>query len=251
MMREYIELPPPVEVMGFPVIPFDSYSQALDYIGSRIAARKKTFCVALNPEKIYKARYHEPEIKEALENADMGICDGIGVCLAAWIMYGRFIRRCTGVDLFTGLVERAAKSGWRVFLLGASPESNEQACYKLQELHPSLRIVGRQHGYFNDVDEVVRQINDSDAELVFVAMGSPKQELWIKDNHPRINASFCMGVGGSFDVISGRARRAPRVFRLTGTEFLFRLVANPSRWKRQIVYPAFVFDVLRRRFLCR
>jgi exopolysaccharide biosynthesis WecB/TagA/CpsF family protein len=241
------DIPAPLNILGIPVIPFDSYSQAVDCIASRITARKKTFCVALNPEKVYRALY-DPVIENVLRNADIGICDGIGICLAAWIIYGKSIRRCTGVGLFMGLLDRAAVSGWQVFLLGASPDSNEQTYHKLEALYPGLRIVGRQHGYFGNGDEVVKQINDSKAELVFVAMGSPKQELWISENHPRINAPLCMGVGGAFDIISGKAKRAPWIFRQTGTEFLFRLVANPGRWKRQILYPAFMFEVFRRRF---
>ncbi|MFH1884015.1 MAG: WecB/TagA/CpsF family glycosyltransferase, partial [Planctomycetota bacterium] len=166
-------IPTPLNIMGIPVVPFESCSQAIDCIASRIAAHKKAFCVALNPEKVYKALY-DPVMKNVLGNADIGICDGIGICIAAWIMYGKSIRRCTGVDLFMGLIDRAAGSGWQVFLLGASPDSNEQTCRKLQASYPGLRIVGRQHGYFDNGDEVVRQINDSKAELLFVAMGSPK-----------------------------------------------------------------------------
>lgn len=245
--KKQAHIPTPIDIMGIPVVPFESYSQAIDCIASRIAAHKKTFCVALNPEKVYKALY-DPVMKKVLGNADIGICDGIGICLAAWIMYGKSIRRCTGADLFMGMIDRAAGSGWQVFLLGASPDSNEQTYHKLQALDPGLRIVGRQHGYFDDDDEVVKQINDSKAELVFVAMGSPKQELWISKNHSRINAPLCMGVGGAFDVISGKAKRAPWIFRRTGTEFLYRLMMGHSRWKRQILYPAFMFEVFRRRF---
>ncbi|GAH47619.1 unnamed protein product, partial [marine sediment metagenome] len=89
----------------------------------------------------------------------------------------------------------------------------------LIEMHPGLHIVGRRDGYFEDSAAVVDQINASRADLLFVAMGSPKQELWITEHRDAINASFCMGVGGTFDIISGKTRRAPKVFRKTGTEF--------------------------------
>jgi len=94
---------------------------------------------------------------------------------------------------------------------------------------------------------VVRTINASGADLLFVALGSPRQELWITKHRSDLRVSFCMGVGGTFDVISGKTRRAPGLFRRTGTEFLFRLIREPTRWRRQIVLPLFLFSVLKRR----
>ena len=124
-----------------------------------------------------------------------------------------------------------------LFLLGASAESNRQAAAALVERYPALQIVGREDGYFQDSEAIVRKINASDAELLFVAMGSPKQELWIAQHRDAIEAPFCMGVGGTFDVAAGTARRAPIIFQKTGTEFLFQLVTRPgwslaTRWRR-------------------
>ncbi|MEA3227255.1 MAG: WecB/TagA/CpsF family glycosyltransferase, partial [Planctomycetota bacterium] len=136
--------------------------------------------------------------------------------------------------------------GWGVYLLGASSQSNAAARSRLQETYPDLKIVGWQDGYFEDSDAVVEHINASGASLLFAAMGSPKQEHWISRHRHAINANFCMGVGGSFDIASGGLKRSPKVFRVTGTEFLFRLVMEPrKRWRIQKVLFSYFLRVMR------
>lgn len=233
-----------LSVLGVNVSSFESYEHAVQHVGQRLAARAKTFCVAINPEKVYNAR-QDRQLEALLNGTDMKICDGIGVSLAAGLLHGKRIRRCCGVDLFLALIAEAAKQSWKVFLYGAKPESNEGAYRKLKEKHPCLNIVGRCDGYEKDMAKVRDQINASGAELVFVAMGSPRQEYWIADNKDKVNASFLMGVGGSFDVLSGTAKRAPWLFRKTGTEFFYRLLSNPRRWRRQMALPKFVWEVLK------
>lgn len=220
--------PPPLSIMGIPVVPFETYDQALECIGEAIESNRKSFCVAINPIKVYNA-LHEPELQNLLRQADINICDGVGVSIASRILHGRGINRITGCDLFFRLLSLASQKQWGVYLLGASPESNSAARSRLQEMYPGLRIVGWQDGYFEDSRKVVEQINASKADLLFVAMGSPRQEYWIGRHRRQINASFCMGVGGSLDVASGNIKRAPKVFRLTGTEFLFRFVMEPRK----------------------
>lgn len=234
--------PAPIAVMGAQVVPFDSYGQAVDWVGQRLALRQKTFCVAINPEKLHHCS-KDALLAEALRDADAGICDGIGTALAAMVLHWRRVRRCTGCDLFLHLSAAAAERQWKVFLLGASEESNERAARGLRQRHPGLRIVGRRDGYFDSEEAVVRQVNESGADLLFVAMGSPRQEIFIHRNRRQIDAPFVMGVGGSFDVLSGKAKRAPALFRRTGTEFLFRLITSPGRWRRQLALPAFLAEL--------
>ena len=120
------------------------------------------------------------------------------------------------------------------FLLGASAESNAAARSKLKTMYPDLSLAGWQDGYFKDSSTVINKINSSGAKILFVAMGSPKQEYWIWQNWNSITVNFCMGVGGSFDIAAGNLNRAPKIFRATGTEFLFRLAKEPyKRWKIQ------------------
>jgi len=240
----------PLSILGVGVLPFELYDEAVAYVERTIMSGQKSFGVAINPEKLYQAA-QDGELMAALAQADMCICDGVGVALAARLLHGRWLKRCTGCDLFFRLIARAAEKGWRVFLLGASPESNLAACEVLSRQYPGLRIVGRRDGYFTDSGEIVRQINAGGADLLFVAMGSPRQELWIAEHRQELDAPFCMGVGGTFDVVSGKARRAPAVFRRTGTEFLFRLLSSPARWRRQAVLPLFLLKVLQEGLVLR
>ncbi len=239
--------PTPLSVMGIPVTPFETYEQALECIGEAIESRRKSFCVAINPIKVYNA-WHEPQLQDLLREADFNICDGIGVSIASRILHGRGLHRITGCDVFFRLLARASEKQWRVYLLGASPQSNAAARAQLQQRYPGLRIVGWQDGYFQDSQKVIEQINASKADLVFVAMGSPKQEYWIWHHRRQINASFCMGVGGSFDIASGNLKRAPKVFRMTGTEFLFRFLLEPrKRLSHQKILLFFLLRILGRR----
>jgi N-acetylglucosaminyldiphosphoundecaprenol N-acetyl-beta-D-mannosaminyltransferase len=231
-------------ILGTRVSVLGSYDEAVHLIQQRIASKRPTFCVAINPEKVYRAKY-DTRLNWVLDSANIRICDGIGVSLAAMVLYRRRLPRCTGIDLFLILARISAQEGWRVFLLGASPEVNHATCDALASQFPGLKIVGSQHGYFEDSAAVVESINKSRADLLFVGMGSPRQEFWISEQMPHLKTSFCMGVGGSFDVVSGAAKRAPALFRKTGTEWLYRLLAQPSRLRRQRVLPFFALEIIR------
>jgi N-acetylglucosaminyldiphosphoundecaprenol N-acetyl-beta-D-mannosaminyltransferase len=239
-------LPAPLPLMGVKVTPFRDYLHATETVKHLIDSKQKAFSAAINPEKIYLSK-SDMRVRNLLNQAEICICDGIGAALAVRILYGKSIGRITGVALFYELIRASAQNNWKVFLLGASPETNVGAYQKLLNDNPSLQIVGRQDGYFKDTDEVVKKINDSGADLLFVAMGSPKQEIWIAENRDRINAPFCMGVGGTFDVVNGSVKWAPAFYRKTGTEWLYRLVSEPKRWRRQLVLPKFVWLLFRYR----
>ena len=237
-----------LDVLGIRLTNLRSYAHAVDSIVGRIQRAQKTFCVAINPEKIYRAQ-SDPALRALMDSADVHICDGIGAKMAARVLHGTRVGRITGVQLFFRLMARAEQTGLGVFLLGASAESNKGACKKLCEIHPRLRIVGTQDGYFENDEEVVRRINTSGADMLFVAMGSPRQEEWIVQHRGTIKAPYCMGIGGTLDVVSGRVTWAPKIFRKTGTEWLYRLVTEPRRWKRQLVLPRFALLILKARVL--
>jgi len=227
-----------------PVDVFPTYAAAMETVRGRVSAGIRTFCVAMNPEKLYRAR-RDAGLRAILQHADMRICDGVGLSLASRMLYGSPIPRCTGVDLFLTVIELAVAQNWSIFLLGASPESNAGACRELQRRFPRLRIAGSREGFFSDSQEVVRTINESGADLLFVAMGSPRQEFWIAEHRSELRTGFCMGVGGTLDVLAGIAKRAPAIFRRTGTEWLFRLITDPRRARRQIALPLFAWEVLK------
>jgi N-acetylglucosaminyldiphosphoundecaprenol N-acetyl-beta-D-mannosaminyltransferase len=237
-------IPDSISILGTRVSIFDTYDDAVQLIRHRISSRRPTFCVAINPEKVYRAT-RDPGLSRVLGSAHVRICDGIGISLASMLLYRRRLPRCTGIDLFLKLIHLSAEEGWKVFLLGASPHSNAAACRVLANTYPGLRIVGSQDGYFKNSSAVVEQINESGADLLFVAMGTPRQEFWISEQMPRLRTSFCMGVGGSLDVVGGSGKRAPALFRKAGMEWLFRLLVQPSRLQRQMVLPLFMVEILR------
>ena len=229
-----------IQVMGVGVTPFQGYGHAVKTVESVIDNKKSAFIAAINPEKLYAAQ-SDPELRAILNKPEICICDGIGAALAVRLLSGLKIPRVTGVSLFFELIQMAAKNGRRVFLLGGAPDVNELAVEKLHSDYPQLNLVGHHHGYFDDSDKMAGIIGAANADIVFVAMGSPKQELWIAEHHDRISAPVFMGIGGTLDVVSGRVKWAPAFFRKTGTEWLYRLVSEPKRWRRQLALPKFLF----------
>jgi len=232
-----------VEVLGTPITCFCSYEHVTEFIVQRVRADKKTFCVVINPEKVCFAR-RDPSFAAIVRQGHIHICDGIGTAIAVRWIAGWRIPRITGVDLFFRLVEAAERERLSVFLLGAKPEVSQCATDVLRKRYPRLQITGARDGYFTDASEVVRQINASGADMLFVALGSPRQEQWLGQHLNAIRVPFCMGIGGSLDVLSGRVRRAPEFFQKTGTEFLYRLVCEPQRWRRQSILPRFAVKVM-------
>jgi N-acetylglucosaminyldiphosphoundecaprenol N-acetyl-beta-D-mannosaminyltransferase len=231
------------EVLGIPITCFCSYDHATEFIVQRIRQRRQTFCVAINPEKVCAA-CRDASFGDLVRKGHIHICDGVGTAMAVRWIAGWRIPRITGVELFLALVEIAARARLRIFLLGAKAEVNQRAGAVLRARYPDLQIAGWHDGYFQDATEVIGQINDSGADMLFAALGSPRQERLLAEPLEKIRTPFCMGVGGSFDVLSGSVKRAPAFFRRTGTEFLYRLVREPRRWRRQSVLPGFAVRVL-------
>ena len=205
---------------------------------------------AVNPEKVIHAQ-HDPELLATLRGAGLLIPDGIGIVLAAYLLGLGHAERVPGAELMPKLCERAASKGYTVFLFGASAEVNQQAFAVLKERYPGIRIVGSQHGYVTqeNMPAIVARINECLPDILFVALGSPMQERWMTRYLPTLNVKVCQGVGGTFDVIAGRVKRAPLVFRTLHLEWFYRLLSQPSRILRQTALPIFAFHVLRKRLL--
>jgi N-acetylglucosaminyldiphosphoundecaprenol N-acetyl-beta-D-mannosaminyltransferase len=222
----------------------DTYDELAVKLLQDIDKGRKSFIVAINPEKIMKAQ-EDRELKSLLNQATYQIPDGIGVILASKLKKGRIRERVTGIDMMLKLCKEAMNNGKRIFLYGAKPGIADEAKAKLEEMFPGILIVGTLNGYEKNEEVIERTINDSGAEIVFVALGSPAQENWIIAHKEKLNPSVYQGVGGSFDVISGRLNRAPAVFQKFGLEWLYRLLKEPWRWKRQLELPRFLLRVLR------
>jgi N-acetylglucosaminyldiphosphoundecaprenol N-acetyl-beta-D-mannosaminyltransferase len=195
---------------------------------------------AVNPEKVMAARAN-PGLLDVLGRAGLLLPDGIGVVAAARLLGLGRMERVPGCEFMLALCDLAARRGHGIFLFGGSPDTNVEAEHVLRGRFPGLRVVGRQHGYVSgaEMPELIERINASGADLLFVALGSPKQEGWIDTHRSRLRVKVCQGVGGTFDVISGRVRRAPRLFRAAHLEWFYRLAAQPTRLARQRALPRF------------
>lgn len=198
---------------------------------------------ALNPAKVAMAQ-KSPELRGALQRAEVLFPDGHGVCWAARLITGRAIQRVPGIDLATALLAQAAERGLGVYLLGARAEVNEVAAQVLRRHHPGLSIVGTRHGFFSREEDraIVEEINRAGPRILFVALGSPAQELWIDRYFDVLEVDVALGVGGSFDVYAGAVARAPSRWRRVGLEWLYRLLRQPDRVKPFLkTHPRFVW----------
>ena len=232
-----------IDILG---VGFDSLTaeQAVLRAIEVMRSGKKAYIVTPNPEIVWKAR-RGGDLLTALNNAWLVLPDGIGIILAAKIL-GRPLRsgRVPGIDFAESLLKEMAETGGRVFLLGAKPGIATEAGEKLADKYHGLIISGATDGYFTDAEAAISQINQTPTDLVLVCLGSPKQELWMAEYGGRLNASLCIGLGGSLDVFAGKTKRAPAFFRRFGVEWLYRLIREPYRIKRMIKLPLFVLAVL-------
>jgi N-acetylglucosaminyldiphosphoundecaprenol N-acetyl-beta-D-mannosaminyltransferase len=222
----------------------DNYEQLASKLMEDIDRNRKSFIVAINPEKIMKAQEDE-RLRELLNQATYQIPDGIGVILASIIKGGKIRSRVTGIDMMLRLCQEASIHGKKIFLYGAKPGVADEAKRKLEEKFPGIQIVGTMHGYEKDEKVVIDAINQSQADILFVALGSPTQEYWIVKHMHSLVPKVYQGVGGSFDVVSGRLKRAPLIFQKLGLEWLYRLIKEPWRWKRQLVLPKFLIKAIK------
>jgi len=236
--------PARIEILGVPV-DCVSMTTALDYVDELLRGGEAGTVLAINPEKVIKAR-QDPVLLGQLKTAALLIPDGIGIVGAARLLGLANIERVPGIDLMMRICERAAERGYRVFLYGAVPEVNAAASEALAAAFPGLRIVGRQHGYLSEAEmpALVSAINNSGADILLAALGSPRQEQWMATHLAQLRIKVCQGVGGSFDVLAGTVRRAPASWRDRNMEWAYRLLSQPRRLMRQTALPRFAFQVL-------
>ncbi len=233
-----------VVVLG---VPFDRVDQraAMRRIAELASSEGFHLVVTGNPELVVAAQ-RSPELLEVVWSASLVVADGVGVVWASRRLGDPLPERVAGVELMQALCGWAASEGRPVFLLGGRPGVPEAAAKNLVLRFPGLRVAGTHHGYFSGRDnEVVEQVARSGAHLLFCGLGSPFQELWLWRNRHRLGVRVAMGVGGSLDVLAGRIPRAPKWIRGAQLEWLYRLVREPRRWRRQLALPRFAWAVLR------
>lgn len=214
-------------------------------------ARRACF---VNADCVNLARRHA-EYREALRTADLVFADGIGMRLAG-IVLGRRVRdNVNGTDLFPRLCEALEKRGKRIFLLGARPGTAEQLAAWIAGRYPGIVVAGCRDGYFPPADEadVIQQVRGSRSDLLLVAFGAPRQDVWVDQHLAELGVKVAVGVGGLFDFFSGRIPRAPLWLRRLGMEWCYRLYQEPRRLARRYLLgnPVFLARVLRERIAGR
>ena len=225
-----------VQLFGVPIDNL-TLGETLDRIEEMIRNGATHQHVVVNVDKIVKLQTDE-RLRQAILSCDLINADGQPVVWASRILGEPLKERVTGVDLFSSLVQRCAERDFRPYFLGAKQEVVSRVADILRARHPRLQIAGWRNGYWTAEEErqVVEEIRRSRPDVLFVAMSSPKKELFLNTWKQELRIPFVMGVGGTFDVVAGEVKRAPRWMQRSGLEWLFRLVQEPRRmWRRYLV----------------
>ena len=234
------EGPASVEVLGCRLDCVD-IEEATERILAFARSNRSAQVVTLGTEMVVAAQ-HDVRFRAALAASALNVCDTVGVLAAARRRGARISARVTGIELLERLCAAAADEALPIYLLGAAPGVAIEAARLLAERYPGLRVAGAADGYFpaDRATAVAEEIARSGARLLFVGLGSPRQELWLADHLAQSGAGVGIGVGGSFDALVGRVPRAPERWRRLNLEWLYRLLREPHRWRRQLALPHFV-----------
>lgn len=204
---------------------------------------------ASNPEKNFSVPA-DPDLYKVYGEADILLPDGIGMVYAARLLHGRVFPRIPGSEFIFDICRLAARDGYGIFVYGAKEEVNAGAVKILEERFPGVRIVGRANGYVKDMDALVQQINESGATILFIALGSPKQEKWFATYRGSLKGvKVVQGIGGTLDTVTGHVKRAPEIWCRLNLEWLYRLVDDPRRIRRQKYLPVFAALILKEKIL--
>ncbi|MBU9825516.1 lipopolysaccharide N-acetylmannosaminouronosyltransferase [Rahnella perminowiae] len=231
---------PQYDIRGIRLWGFRNMAHFLDYLfaGHQV---KKGSLVAINAEKVLTVESN-PEMRTLIDHAEFKYPDGISIVRAIRHKYPQSrVSRIAGADLWEGLMERAGREGTPVFLIGGKPEVLMQTEEKLRLLW-NVNIVGSQNGYFvpEQREALFEKVKSSGASIVTVAMGSPKQEILMRDCRRVHPDALYMGIGGTYDVFTGHVKRAPKIWQNLGLEWLYRLILQPSRLRRQLKLLKFI-----------
>lgn len=196
--------------------------------------------------EIVMVAQHDAELKEVLQDADLVIPDGIGLIYASKIHQLGLTERVTGIDTMERILKYANNTKKSIYLFGGKPGIAEKAAEKMKETYPNLQIKGIRDGYYKkeEEDKIIDHINEVKPDLLFVALGAPRQEKWIYQHRKILNVKVAMGVGGALDVWSGAAKRAPGIFQKLHLEWFYRLAKEPTRIGRMMSLPKFMIKVL-------
>lgn len=214
-----------------------SMNEVLTIVEGAIERRERLLIGVVNAAKMVNMR-RDVELDRAVRSAHLILADGVSVVLAARLLRKSLPERVPGIDLMTRLFERGNDRGFRVYCLGAADDVLDAVARTVQAEYPGVKLVGKHHGYFSEGDEpaIAAEIKAARPDILFVAMSSPKKELFLSRWVSEMDVPVCHGVGGAFDVMAGKVKRAPRAWQKLGMEWLYRIVQEPRRmWRRYLV----------------
>jgi N-acetylglucosaminyldiphosphoundecaprenol N-acetyl-beta-D-mannosaminyltransferase len=223
-------------------------SEVVSLCRAAVADGRRLEIGVVNAAKIVNMR-KDPRLSRAVSSCTIVVADGQAVVWAARLLRQPLPERVAGIDLFFDLLGAAAATGHRVYFLGATDEVVRLTVENAKSRHPGLIVAGARDGYFSDdeADEVADEIRESAADLLFLGMTSPKKENFVAQHGARSGALVVHGVGGSFDILAGKTRRAPEPVQRLGMEWAYRIYQEPRRmWRRYLVTnSAFIAIVMR------
>lgn len=223
-------------VLGVPIDPL-TMEQVLVRVEEAIETRSRLHIGVVNAAKLVNMR-RDPLLREDVLASDLILADGASVVWASRLLRPRLPERVAGIDLMLAMLRRGASRGYRVYCLGATREVLERTVERMRAEFPGIQVVGHRDGYFGaeEEEQVAQAIAAARPDILFVAMTSPKKEKFLGRWAPRLQVPVCHGVGGSFDVLAGKVRRAPLAWQRLGLEWLYRVLQEPRRlWRRYLV----------------
>lgn len=218
-------------------------AEATTFIVEALQEKRKASVFTPNPELIMEA-YDNETFRDVLNKGDLVVADGIGVVIGSKIISNPLPERVAGYDMIQDVFKQIAETKLSVYFLGAGKGVTEIAKEKMEYTYKGLKIVGVHHGYFDDDDKMIEIINKANPDLLLVGLGAPRQETFITEHREQLCASVMVGVGGSFDGMAGKVKRAPDLFIKLGLEWFYRLLLQPSRIGRMMKLPLFLFKVI-------
>jgi N-acetylglucosaminyldiphosphoundecaprenol N-acetyl-beta-D-mannosaminyltransferase len=236
-----------VQILDIPFINKTKNDVVNDILHQYLKEGKKGFIVTANPEIVMQAQ-KDRDYFYTLSKADLIVPDGIGVIIASNLKKKPLQERVPGFELMEDLLTMGNLHQLSVYIVGTKNEILEKAVKNIRLKYPDLNVAGYHHGYFDDKDDtVIEEIQAVKPDLVLVALGCPRQENWIKKNISKVDKGVFIGVGGSIDILAGHLKRAPVFWQKIHLEWFYRLLQQPSRWKRMLVIPRFLLRVLKSR----
>ncbi|WP_250277928.1 WecB/TagA/CpsF family glycosyltransferase [[Clostridium] colinum] len=232
-------------ILGVPINNI-TLNEALNLVLLFLENDEKKLIFTPNPEFIMNA-LQDDEFMDILNKSNLNIPDGIGVVIGGKMLGYNIRKRVAGFDLIQNIFSKIKNTDKTVYFLGANEETINLAKEKMEQKYKGLKIVGVHNGYFTEEEDkiIIHNINKLNPDLLLVGLGSPRQEKWIYKNKDLLNVKVMIGVGGSFDVMSGNVKRAPKIFIKLNLEWFYRLITQPTRFKRMLKLPLFIIEVLK------